>query len=79
MSSINPNVDRMPFDPIKAPPAHTQRLIESLPKALQNKVVESYRLNLEANSRDEYVKALDEAQAEAQANLGREFGGNWNV
>ena len=72
MSTINTRVDRMPFDPIKAPPLHTQRRIESLPKAFQNKVVESYTLNLKASSRDEYIKALDEAQAEAQANLGRD-------
>jgi hypothetical protein len=62
----------MPFDPIKAPPVYTQRRIESLPKAFQKKVVESYTLNLQANSRDEYIKALDEAQAQAQANLGRD-------
>jgi hypothetical protein len=43
-----------------------------LPKAFQKKVVESYTLNLQANSRDEYIKALDEAQAQAQANLGRD-------
>ena len=72
MSTINTRVDRMPFDPIKAPPIHTQRRIESLPKAFQNKVVENYSLNLEATSRDEYIKALDKAQAEAQANLGRD-------
>ena len=72
MSSYHLQVDRMPFDPIKAPPVHTQRRIESLPKAFQNKVVENYTLNLKANSRDEYIKALDEAQAQAQAFLSRD-------
>ena len=72
MSSINTRVDRMPFDPIKAPPVHTQRRIESLPRNVQKKVVENYTLNLKANSRDEYVKALDEAQAQALINLGRD-------
>jgi hypothetical protein len=64
----------MPFDPIKAPPVHTQRRIESLPPALQKTIVENYTLNLEANNRDEYIKVLDEAQAQAQAqaNLGRD-------
>jgi hypothetical protein len=72
MSSINTRVDRMPFDPIKAPPLHTQRRIESLPKAFQNKVVENYSLNLEANNRDEYIAKLTDVLAEVQINLGRD-------
>lgn len=72
MSSINTRVDRMPFNPIKAPPVHTQRRIESLPPALQETIVENYTLNLKANSRDEYIQALDEAQAQALINLGRD-------
>jgi ABC-type transport system involved in cytochrome bd biosynthesis fused ATPase/permease subunit len=62
----------MPFNPIKAPPVHTQRRIESLPPALQETIVENYTLNLKANSRDEYIQALDEAQAQALINLGRD-------
>ena len=72
MSSYNLQVDRMPFDPIKAPPVHTQRRIDSLPPALQKTIVENYTLNLEANNRDKYICKLEGVLAEARANQERD-------
>jgi len=72
MSSYNQRVDRLQIDPVKALPAPAQRNYDNLPRLVQKQVKQEYTLNVKANSRDEYVKALDEAHAQALINLGRD-------
>jgi flagellar biosynthesis/type III secretory pathway protein FliH len=72
MSSYNQRVDRLQIDPVKALPAPAQRNYDNLPRLVQKQVKQEYTLNVKANSRDEYIQALDEAHAQALINLGRD-------